>query len=145
MRGGQKPESADNMKNAMIKDFLQAFGPGAHLFADALWVREANGCAFAHIRVDVSVIDGRGRVVARAVDAHTESCLFVSYDEEDAWWRGEGGRAADARCAELDQEDWGDTPVSWFEATDCGLLPWEEGISDEYVGGIESLNKGRSW
>ena len=88
-----------NMKNAEIKDFLQAFGPGAHLFADAGWLREANGCAFAHIRVDVSVIDGRGRVVARAFDAHVEDDFFVSYDEEDTWWRGEGGRAAQKRSS----------------------------------------------
>lgn len=131
-----------NMKNAEIKDFLQAFGPGAHLFADAGWLREANGCAFARIRVDVSVIDGRGRVVARAFDAHVEDGFFVSYDEEDAWWRGEGGRAADARCCELDQEDWGDTPVDWFEATDDGL-PWEE--VDDLVSGAMSVHKGRKW
>ena len=133
------------MKNATIKDLLQAFGPGAHLFADAMWVREASGCAFARIRVDVAVVDGRGHVVARAIDAHTEDILFVSYDEEDNWWRGEGGRAADKRCEELDHEDWGDTPAAWFEAAEGGLLPWEDGISDGYVGGISSIHKGRGW
>ena len=141
------------MKNATIKDFLQAFGPGAHLFADSLWVREARGCAFARIRVDVAVIDGRGHVVARAVDAYVEETLFVSYDEEDTWWHGhhgvrgsgKGSRAAAARCRELEQEDWGDTPVNWFDSLDGSLLPWEEELSDEYVGGLESLSKGRGW
>ena len=133
------------MKNAMIKDFIQAFGPGAHIFADSLWVREANGCAFARIRVDVSIVDGRGRVVARATDVYTEDILFVSYDEEDAWWRGEGGLAAKKRCGELDREDWGDTPAKWFESVDGSPLPWEEDFSDGYVGGNVSLSKGHKW
>lgn len=132
-----------NMKNDKIKDFLQAFGPGAHLFADAMWVREASGCAFARVRVDAAVVDGTGRVVARAIDAHVEDILFVGYDEEDEWWRGEGGRAASERCNELDREDWGDTPAEWFEATDGGLLPWEE--ADDWVGGVMSVHKGRKW
>lgn len=133
------------MKNDKIKDFLQAFGPGAHLFADAMWVREANGCAFARVRVDVSIVDGRGRVMARAIDAHVEDILFVSYDEEDAWWRGEGGRAARERCEELDKADWGDTQIRLFDADDGSLLPWEEELSDGYVGGIASIHKGRKW
>ena len=142
------------MKNAMIRDFLQAFGPGAHIEAAATWRREARGCAFARISVDVEIVDGRGRVAARATDAHVEETLFVGYDEEDDWWHGhqgvrgcgEGGRAAAARCRELEQEDWGDTPISWFEPSEDGtLLPWEEELSDVLVGGLSSMRKGRGW
>ena len=150
---GKSPRAQTNMKNATIKDVIQAFGPGAHLFADAAWRREANGCAYADIRVCVSVIDGTGRVVARAVDAYTENILFVSYDEEDTWWHGhhgvrgsgKGGRAAAARCRELEQEDWGGTPANWFDSLDGSLLPWEDELSDGYVGGTVPLSKGHRW
>lgn len=128
-----------------IKEFLVAFGPGAHLVSCATWHREANGAAYAAYTVDVAVANGAGRFVARAVLQETGDPLWSSYEDEDGWWNGEGGTAADACCRELEQVDWGDTPVEQFESTDGSLLPWEDDYTSGFIGGVSSHRKGRKW